>query len=184
MIVPLPSAATICRRRKIRFGAAVLRAGSPVHGCSTIGLAHSRNLSFKPFHAVCAEHVCLSTLPPSHDHSQNHQGPLAALRKTAFTKLRSQHPLRERKKPHPAGGDPPARTESIQELIHQPGAAPPSSSTGRQLNSSGGRILSGSQQSPLNFFKWVAASVFPPGMPGKSRAVAENTFQASPAGER
>jgi hypothetical protein len=55
-------------------------------------------------------------------------GPLAALTK----------PLRERKTT--PGGDPvlptciAARTKAKQELIHQPGAAPPSSSTGRQLN--------------------------------------------------
>lgn len=44
---------------KSNLGLPFCGAGSPVYGCSTIGLAHSRNLSFKPFHAVCAGHVCL-----------------------------------------------------------------------------------------------------------------------------
>lgn len=43
--------------------------------------------------------------------------------------------------------------------------------------------LVGCRQSPFKLFEWVAASIFPPGIPGKSKAVAKH-FQASPAGER
>jgi hypothetical protein len=67
-----------------------------------------------------------------------------------------------------------ARNESEQELIHQPGAAPPSSSTGRQLNYWPRRILSGGQQSPL-IFNRVAANAFPSDIPGKRMAVAKHT---------
>ena len=206
------------------FGAAVCGEffGSPVYGCSTIGLAHSRNLVVSalralpglnlkifrpaamivppissaaticrcrknfdlglpfcgpaaPFTAVVpsgwptvatcrskpnTRSLCRSRLPkarlPKHVTAiarsfAEPPGPFGCAQKTALTKLRSQNP-HERKKPHPAGGDPPARTESIQELIHQPGAAPPSSSTGRQLNSSGSPHLVWQPAKSLKFF--------------------------------
>jgi hypothetical protein len=88
-----------------------------------------------------------------------------------------QNPLLERKKTTPGRGDcPAARTKAKQELIHQPGAAPPSSSTGRQLNYWQRRVLSGGQQNPSKFLNGVAASIFPPDTPGKSVAVAKHTL--------
>ena len=111
--------------------------GSPVHGCSTIGLAHSRNLLVSATaHYLFKNHYAQSVpnaLPLSHCYSRI-RAP-AALRKAALTK-----------KPHPAGNSVLPTymlrgTVAKQELIYQPGAAPPSSSTGRQLNYWQRRIL-------------------------------------------
>lgn len=66
--------------------------------------------------------------------------------------------------------------ERKQEPVHQPGAAPPSSSTGRRLNSLASAVACRQPAKiHLNSLNRVAASIFPPGNPGKSLAVAKHT---------
>jgi hypothetical protein len=116
-----------------------------------------RSLCRAPLTKACLlKHVCPKLVTAIALSLAETKGPRLRSQKLRSQKLRlhcAHKVLCVRGKNHTRRGRPcPARTEAKQELFHQPGAAPPSSSTGRQLNSSGGRILSGVQQSPLKLF--------------------------------
>ena len=132
---PVYSCSTIglahsCNFLMFSLGLPFCGAGSPVYGCSTIGLAHSRNLLVSALRITFSNllrAVCATCVTPSHYYSQT-RGPGCAL-KTLCMRGKN-HTRREILSSRLAC----CADESKTRTVHQPGAAPPSSSTGRQLN--------------------------------------------------